>query len=223
MLRTADLTLTSSVLDYPPFNEVIRWEGTKHVVLEQPRILGSYILMPVFGLPTLDVFKRKLYVRIPMVSWSGNWHANFYIITDIWFRLRASSFLEPQHRSRDSCMGYFVYFASGSPFITYCSRIEHPRFTRLNPPTGFTSRDWSEVIESDNPATMGLFKPDEVALEEVFHPRGPIPIPVSADGGKTLDWSRSAKSEIVTYGSIYSDPIFTHGSIYSGPMVHRKW
>ena len=35
------------------------------VVLEQPQILESYILMPVFGLPTLDVFKRKLYVRVP--------------------------------------------------------------------------------------------------------------------------------------------------------------
>ena len=68
MLRTADLTLTSSVLDYPSFNEVIRWEGTKQVVLEQPQILESYILMPVFGLPTLDVFKRRLYVRIPMVN-----------------------------------------------------------------------------------------------------------------------------------------------------------
>ena len=64
MLHTADLTIVSSILDYPPFNEVIRWEGTKRVVLEQPRILESYILMPVFDLPTLDVFKRKFYVRV---------------------------------------------------------------------------------------------------------------------------------------------------------------
>jgi len=54
----------SSVLEYPAFNEVIRWDGAKRVVLEQPQILEFYILMPVFGPPTLDVFKRKLYVRI---------------------------------------------------------------------------------------------------------------------------------------------------------------
>jgi len=62
--RTANITIMSSVLEYPPFNEVIRWDGAKRVVLEQPQILKSYILMPVFGLPTLDVFKRKLYVRV---------------------------------------------------------------------------------------------------------------------------------------------------------------
>lgn len=55
----------SSILGYPPFNEVIRWDGTKRVVLDQPQILESYILMPVFGLTALDVFKRRLYVRIP--------------------------------------------------------------------------------------------------------------------------------------------------------------
>ena len=58
-------TVSSSVLEYPPFNEVIRWDGMNRVVLEQPQILESYILMPVFGLPTLEVFKRKLYVRVP--------------------------------------------------------------------------------------------------------------------------------------------------------------
>ena len=76
---------------------------------------------------------------------------------------------------------------------------------------GFVSCDWSEAIQSDEPTTKKLFEPDEVALEEEFHSRGPIPIPVSADGGKTLDWSRSAESE----GS-------SRASIYSGPMVHRE-
>ena len=108
-------------------------------------------------------------------------------------------------------MGYFVYFASGSPFVAYCSRTEHPRLTRLNPPAGFTTCDWSKVIGFDKPATKATFEPDEVALEEEFHSRGPIPIPVSADGGKTLDWSRSAESE----GS-------SRAYIYSGPMVHRE-
>ena len=55
----------SRIMEYPPFGEVIRWDGVKRVVLEQPQILESYILMPVFGLLSLDVFKRKLYVRVP--------------------------------------------------------------------------------------------------------------------------------------------------------------
>ena len=62
-LRTANLVVTSSILEYPPFDEVIHWDGVNRVVLEQPKTLESYILMPVFGLRTLDVFKRKLYVR----------------------------------------------------------------------------------------------------------------------------------------------------------------
>ena len=74
---------------------------------------------------------------------------------------------------------------------------------------GFASCNWSEVI--DNAPTKGIFGPDEVALEEEFHHRGPIPIPVSSDGGKTLDWSRPAESENVA-----------HASIYSGSMIHRE-
>jgi hypothetical protein len=108
-------------------------------------------------------------------------------------------------------MGYLVYLASGSPFIAYYSRTEHPRLTRLNPPAGFTSCDWPEVIESGNPATRGLFEPGGVAPEELFYPVRPIPIPVSADGGKSLDWSRPAESN----NSV-------HASVYSGPMVHRE-
>jgi len=52
------------ILDYPLFNEVIHWdEVTKtKVVLEKPQILESYALLPVFGLSTLDAFKRRLYV-----------------------------------------------------------------------------------------------------------------------------------------------------------------
>ena len=55
---------TTRILEYPPFSEVIHWdEATRtKVVLEQPQILESYILMPVFGIPTLGAFKRKLYV-----------------------------------------------------------------------------------------------------------------------------------------------------------------
>ena len=45
---------------------MIHWDeatGAK-VVLEHPDILESYILMPVFGFHTMDVFKRRIYVRL---------------------------------------------------------------------------------------------------------------------------------------------------------------
>jgi len=72
---------------------------------------------------------------------------------------------------------------------------------------GFTSRDWSEEIGSDDPTPITLSKPHEVVLKEELRLRGPIPIPVSADGGKTLDWSRSGGSKSVTHASNYLNPI----------------
>ena len=58
-------SVSARILGYPPFNEVIHWDGATEakVVLKQPQILESYILMPVFGFSTLDIFKRRLYVR----------------------------------------------------------------------------------------------------------------------------------------------------------------
>ena len=76
---------------------------------------------------------------------------------------------------------------------------------------GFTSCDWSEEIERDTSAPDVSFKSDEVTLEEESHPRVLIPIPVSVDDGKTLDWSRLVKNEH-----------FSPASIHSGPMVHRE-
>jgi len=49
---------------------------------------------------------------------------------------------------------------------------------KSNPPAEFTSRSQSET------------KTDEFTLEENTPPRL-VPIPVSGDGGKTLDWSQS--------------------------------
>ena len=72
-LCTTDLTSTSSILEYPPFHEVIHWDGMNRVVLEKPQVLESYILMPVFGLPALDVFKRRLYVRAPLDWLTARW------------------------------------------------------------------------------------------------------------------------------------------------------
>ena len=90
LLYIANLAVVSSVLEYPPFNEIIHWDGINRVVLEQPQILESYILMPVFGIPTFDTFKRKLYVRVsysqlnrPLIPW-------LYVMIDTRFRLRAS-------------------------------------------------------------------------------------------------------------------------------------
>jgi hypothetical protein len=38
--RTANLTVMSSILGYPSFSGVIRWDDTKRVVLGKPQILG---------------------------------------------------------------------------------------------------------------------------------------------------------------------------------------
>jgi hypothetical protein len=81
----------------------------------------------------------------------------------------------------------------------------------LNPPTGFTSRDWSEDIRSDELTLKIPSKPGEVVPKEEPRLRGPIPIPVSGDGGKTLDWSRPVETESLA-----------HASIYFNPTVHRE-
>lgn len=70
---------------------------------------------------------------------------------------------------------------------------------------GFTS--WSEVIKPGEPETDGLFDSDEVVAEAEFCPRDHIPIPVSVDGGKTLDWSQPVGSEASARTPIPSGPI----------------
>ena len=87
---------------------------------------------------------------------------------------------------------------------TYHSRTEHITMTRLNPPMGFTSRGWSEEIGTDKPTPKTMSKSDEAALKEDPRLRGLIPIPVSVDGGKTLDWSRPVESENLAHPSVYS-------------------
>ena len=70
---------------------------------------------------------------------------------------------------------------------------------------GFTS--WSEVIKSGESETNGLFNPDEIAAEEEFRLCDHIPIPVSVDDGKTLDWSQPVDSEASARAPIRSGPI----------------
>jgi len=55
---------------------------------------------------------------------------------------------------------------------------------------GFTSRGWSKEINLD-----GVVPKRE----------RPIPIPVSVDGGKTLDWSQSVESESLARDSTHPD------------------
>ena len=69
---------------------------------------------------------------------------------------------------------------------------------------GFTSRDWSEEIGKDKPTLKVTIKPGEAVLKEDLRFRGPIPMPVSVDGGKTLDWSRPVESENLAHPSVYS-------------------
>ena len=105
-----------------------------------------------------------------------------------------------------------IQFSSSQDHSTaYHTGTEHITMTRLNPPTGFTGRDWSEEIGTDEPTSKPQFKSDEDALKEDLRFRGPVPIPLSVDGGKTLDWSRPEESESSA-----------HASIYLNPVVHRE-
>ena len=90
LLHIANLVFVSSVLEYPPFNEVIHWDGVNRVVLEQPQILESHILPPVFAVHTLDFFKRRLYVRVPYGQLNWPLIPWFYVMIGIRLRLRAS-------------------------------------------------------------------------------------------------------------------------------------
>ena len=83
--------------------------------------------------------------------------------------------------------------------------------TKLNPPMGFTSCDWSEEIGTDKLMPGALFEPDEAVLERDFRLGGPIPMPLSADGGQILDWSRNTESESLA-----------HSSTYRNRVVHRE-
>ena len=78
--------------------------------------------------------------------------------------------------------------------------------TRLNPPMGFTNRDWSEEIGTDKPTPEVPIEPEAVLQEELRF-RGPVPIPASIDGSKILDWSRPTESEGLAHASIYLNPI----------------
>ena len=68
---------------------------------------------------------------------------------------------------------------------------------------GFTRRDWSEEIGTDKPTSKLQSKSDEDALKDELRSGGPVPIPLSVDGGKTLDWSRPAESESSANASIH--------------------
>ena len=100
-------------------------------------------------------------------------------------------------------MGYSVfslldYRATNHP------QIEHLMMTRLNPPMGFTSHDWSKETTFDEPTPEVPSSPDKVALEEGSRLYGYIPTPVSADDGKTLDWSRHVKGGSLAHPSVDS-------------------
>lgn len=79
--------------------------------------------------------------------------------------------------------------------------------TRLNPPADFISRDWPEELKFDELTSKALLESDEVVPKEELLLRGPVPIPASADGGKTLDWSRPVESESFSPNSLYLNPI----------------
>ena len=57
------------------FNEVIHWDEVTEtkLVLENPQVLESHFLLPVFGFSTLDVFKQRLLVR-SLIMHPSVWH-----------------------------------------------------------------------------------------------------------------------------------------------------
>ena len=68
---------------------------------------------------------------------------------------------------------------------------------------GFISRDWLKEI--------GCEESGEAVPKEDHRLQGPIPIPVSINGGKTLDWSRSVESESLAFSPTYLGPITYRG------------
>ena len=106
-----------------------------------------------------------------------------YMVSTLCILLQATTLIQKQLHGvlRLFCVRIILY----SSLFKW---TEHPRFTRLNPPMGFASSDWSEL--TDSPTTEGPPTPDGVSSEEEFHSWGPDLVLVSSDGGKTLDWSR---------------------------------
>ena len=76
--------------------------------------------------------------------------------------------------------------------------------TRLNPPLGFTSRDWSEEIETDDTILGVISKLSGGVLKEEPQPYGSI-----QDGSKALAWYGESETLAQT-------------SVYSNSIVHRK-
>lgn len=70
---------------------------------------------------------------------------------------------------------------------------------------GFVRRNWSEEFKSDEPDEVD--EPDGTMPKGDLRLRGPVPIPVSVDGGKTLDWSRHLESESSAKALTYMNPL----------------
>lgn len=81
---------------------------------------------------------------------------------------------------------------------------------KSNPPMGFVSRDWSEEI-----------KVGGVISNEGIRPPGLVPIPVSEDNGKTLDWSQSRDGDSTTLIplSLNSAIRCEHSVVVNGPRT----
>jgi hypothetical protein len=71
-------------------------------------------------------------------------------------------------------------------------------------------RSYGKEIGRGKSTPEVLSKPGEVVPKEELGLRGPIPTPVSIDGGKTLDWSWPAKSASLVDAPIHINPI-VHG------------
>ena len=78
---------------------------------------------------------------------------------------------------------------------------------KSNPPMGFVSRDWSKEMKVGEPKS-----------DEETRPPGIVPIPVSGDDGRTLDWSQSRKCDSA------SSPLLSNPTIWCKlPAVIRHF
>ena len=111
-----------------------------------------------------------------------------------------------------------IWFVSAhSCSAAYLSPIEHFSMTKLNPPMGFTSRDWSEEMKTDKPTPKAQLEHDGSVLKEEPRFRGPVPIPIplSTGHGRTLDWSRTEKRDGSTDTSVYLNSIVHRERLYA--------
>ena len=106
-------------------------------------------------------------------------------------------------------MGYLIFatFRSSQNLPFTPSRIEHPTFTRLNPPMGFTSRDWSEEMGPDAFPTT-VWEWERVVNEflsscdHLGSTTGPEPMPLPRNNRPQAHSGTSSRASSISEGHV---------------------